>query len=157
MIRASTLAAALTAASFCVPSALQARGYHHSCGGDYYVNVTSGRHVHRPMFSNHRLRGSTAVCRDGSQSFSRHHGVHARTMAGCAASAEAASLSSVLPAAGKPASMAWTDTNPRIDFDKPTGLRWTPSRVCRAQRLGDAWKQRLDRLSLQDHLRDQNR
>lgn len=45
-------------------------GYHDTPG--YYRNV-DGLMIHRPMHSNHRLAGSTATCRDGSQSFSRHH------------------------------------------------------------------------------------
>ena len=44
--------------------------YHDTLG--YYRNV-DGLMIHRPMHANHRLASSTATCRDGSRSFSRHH------------------------------------------------------------------------------------
>ena len=46
------------------------QGYHDTPG--YYRNV-DGLMIHRPMHASQRLAGSTATCRDGSQSFSRHH------------------------------------------------------------------------------------
>ena len=63
-------AGAMLALGLLLPT-VPAQAYYHGHGG-YYTNV-DGRSVHRPVFSNHRLAGSTAVCRDGSQSFSRHH------------------------------------------------------------------------------------
>jgi len=38
----------------------------------YYVN-SDGRMVHRPKCTNHHESGETAICRDGSHSFSLHH------------------------------------------------------------------------------------
>lgn len=58
-----------------LPSALEARNYHHHAYHDtpgYYTNV-DGNRVHRPMHSRSQTAGTSAVCRDGSQSFSRHH------------------------------------------------------------------------------------
>ena len=64
--------AALALALSLVLPADDVSAYSHGGYGSYYTNV-DGRRVHRPMFSNHGLLGSSAVCRAGSQSFSRHH------------------------------------------------------------------------------------
>jgi hypothetical protein len=70
------LAAAFAGAALLLPGALEARSYHHHNHyhdtPGYYRNV-DGVSVHRPMHSRSRMPGSSAVCRDGSQSFSRHH------------------------------------------------------------------------------------
>jgi len=48
----------------------QARACHDRQG--YYVN-SDGRTVHRPKCTTHHESGETAICRDGSHSFSLHH------------------------------------------------------------------------------------
>lgn len=53
-----------------------ARGYAYRYTGHpsshYYTNV-DGNRVHRPVFNNARPAGATALCGDGSWSFSQHH------------------------------------------------------------------------------------
>ena len=39
---------------------------------DYYLN-SNGQRVHRPEYAGHVPRGATAICRDGTYSFSKHH------------------------------------------------------------------------------------
>ena len=50
--------------------AFHVRTYAHS--SHYYTNV-SGHRIHRPVFALHEPRGWSAVCGDGSYSFSEHH------------------------------------------------------------------------------------
>ncbi len=52
--------------------AAEARSYQHHDTPGYYRNV-DGISVHRPIHSRLQMAGTSAVCRDGSQSFSRHH------------------------------------------------------------------------------------
>jgi hypothetical protein len=57
--------AALTI-GLCMAGSVQADGSH------YYTNV-SGHRVHTPVHASHAPRGASALCRDGSYSFSQHH------------------------------------------------------------------------------------
>lgn len=61
-----TLALAFAAAML-ITSGAVAR----DCGPDHYRNI-SGRCVHRPEHARRPPRGATAICRDGTYSFSRH-------------------------------------------------------------------------------------
>lgn len=70
---AAFLATAVAFASCIAPLPLEARTHTGSCTSSYYLNV-SGHCRHRPIFSPHQhLSGSSAHCRDGSESFSEHH------------------------------------------------------------------------------------
>jgi hypothetical protein len=57
---------------FVPASAVQARAYSSTCGGDTYVN-SRGHCVHRPARANRPPAGASARCRDGSYSFSESH------------------------------------------------------------------------------------
>jgi hypothetical protein len=53
--------------------ALSAAGQALACDADHYLN-TDGHCVRRPVASAHEPAGATALCRDGSYSFSQHRG-----------------------------------------------------------------------------------
>ncbi len=66
-----TLRAALISGALFVPAiALPASACHDTPG--YYINE-DGREVHRPVCATTHQAGETAICNDGSHSFSRHH------------------------------------------------------------------------------------
>lgn len=62
--------AALIAGALLSPSVAFATTCHATPG--YYVNE-DGQTVHRPVCATEHQAGETAICNDGSHSFSRHH------------------------------------------------------------------------------------
>ena len=62
---------AAIALSMCSPALARSKPTCHMSGGSY-VN-SSGQTVSDPVCGSGHMTGETAICRDGSHSFSKHH------------------------------------------------------------------------------------